>query len=459
MPRAKLLRSTPIRFALTYGLLFVFTSLAVWVVSYELLKRRLHDALDGSVQETYSVLEAAYAPDDIEDLVATMNSFVRLNANGSRVFLLTDRAGKALSGNLVHTMDGNGLTTVSAAALGLPGDERFRVLSGTIDGYRLIVGHSFAETDDLARMILVSFGWACALAVLLAFGTGAYLARRAQQRLDAIADTMSAVSQGQLQVRIPLSRSRDDIDEIAGHINQALSRLSALIESMRQVSTDIAHDLKTPLNRLKLMVEDALSHDATDGELRLLLEEALSESDQINATFDALLRISQIEAGGRKLRFYPLDLGQLVRNVIETYSDVAEDNQQSLIVGRIDDVQAQGDKELFTQMLVNLIENAITHCPQGTKIAVDLVHGEQCWILSVADDGPGIPEDERTNVFRRLYRLDKSRSTPGSGLGLSLVQAIADFHGAAITIEDNNPGTRIVLRSHRARTGAQVSGT
>lgn len=388
-----------------------------------------------------------------------MNSFVRLNANGSRVFLLTDRAGKALSGNLVHTMDGNGLTTVSAAALGLPGDERFRVLSGTIDGYRLIVGHSFAETDDLARMILVSFGWACALAVLLAFGTGAYLARRAQQRLDAIADTMSAVSQGQLQVRIPLSRSRDDIDEIAGHINQALSRLSALIESMRQVSTDIAHDLKTPLNRLKLMVEDALSHDATDGELRLLLEEALSESDQINATFDALLRISQIEAGGRKLRFYPLDLGQLVRNVIETYSDVAEDNQQSLIVGRIDDVQAQGDKELFTQMLVNLIENAITHCPQGTKIAVDLVHGEQCWILSVADDGPGIPEDERTNVFRRLYRLDKSRSTPGSGLGLSLVQAIADFHGAAITIEDNNPGTRIVLRSHRARTGAQVSGT
>lgn len=207
------------------------------------------------------------------------------------------------------------------------------------------------------------------------------------------------------------------------------------------------------------MVEDALSHNATDGELRLLLEEALSESDQINATFDALLRISQIEAGGRKLRFYPLDLGQLVRNVVETYSDVAEDNHQSLIVGRIDDVLAQGDKELFTQMLVNLIENAITHCPQGTKIAVDLVHGEQCWILSVADDGPGIPEDERTNVFRRLYRLDKSRSTPGSGLGLSLVQAIADFHGAAITIEDNNPGARIVLRSHRARTGGQVSGT
>nr|WP_298100158.1 histidine kinase dimerization/phospho-acceptor domain-containing protein [uncultured Shinella sp.] len=149
----------------------------------------------------------------------------------------------------------------------------------------------------------MSFGWASALAVLLAFATGAYLAHRAQERLDTIAAAMSAVSDGQLQVRILLTGARDDIDEIAGQINQALERLSALVESMRQVSTDIAHDLKTPLNRLKLTVDEVLDRSGQDASLRPLLEEALAECDRINATFDALLRISQIEAGACKLRF------------------------------------------------------------------------------------------------------------------------------------------------------------
>lgn len=446
MPRVKLLRSTPIRFALTYGLLFVVTSLVVWVVSFGLLRGELRETLDVSVQQTYSVLESTYASDDIEDLIGTMNSFVRLSTNRSHIFLLTDRSGKVLSGNLTVATAHEGFATASAQELGLPGAERFRILSGTIDGYRLVVGQSFKETEDLAGIVLVSFGWASALAVLLAFATGAYLARRAQDRLDTIAATMSAVSDGQLDIRIPLTGSRDDVDEIAGQINLALERLSTLVESMRQVSTDIAHDLKTPLNRLKQMIDEALGRSAADEFLRPLLEEALAECDQINATFDALLRISQIEAGVRKLHFQPLDLDRLLLNVVETYANVAEDNRQSLAAGQIDGARIQGDKDLLTQMLVNLIENAITHCPAGTAIAVALVRDEEGLCLTVADNGPGIPENERDNVFRRLYRLDKSRSTSGTGLGLSLVRAIADLHGATVSAGDNRPGTVVTLK-------------
>ena len=299
----------------------------------------------------------------------------------------------------------------------------------------------------------MSFGWASALAVLLAFATGAYLAHRAQERLDTIAAAMSAVSDGRLQVRIPLTGARDDIDEIAGQINQALERLSALVESMRQVSTDIAHDLKTPLNRLKLTVDEALDRSGQNAPLRPLLEEALAECDRINATFDALLRISQIEAGARKQRFQPVDLRQLMLDVVDTYAGVAEDNGQSLLADRIDEADLDGDSELLTQMLVNLIENAITHCPAGATIAVGLVHREHDLSLTVADDGPGIPQDEREKVFQRLYRLDKSRGTAGSGLGLSLVRAIADLHGATVKITDNRPGTRLVLEFPVAKAG------
>lgn len=459
MHRAKLLRSTPIRFALTYGLLFVFTSLAVWLVSFELLRRELHRTLDASIAETYTVLASTYAPDDVEDLVSTMNSSAKLSTDSARVFALADPDGKLLSGNLAAVPPADGFATLSAPELGMPGTGQFRMLSGSIGGYRMAVGQSFEETGDLLRIVLVSFGWASALAVLLAFATGTYLARRAQQRLDVIAATMAAVSDGKLDVRIPLTGSGDDIDAVSSHINQALERLSTLVESMRQVSTDIAHDLKTPLNRLKLMVDEALDHSATDLVLQPLLDEALAECDRINATFDALLRISQIEAGARKLHFRPLDLSALLLDVVETYADVAEDNGQRLAAGRIEAADVHGDKDLLTQMLVNLIENAITHCPAGTEIAVTLTHDTAGLSLTVVDNGPGIPEGEREKVFRRLYRLDKSRSTAGSGLGLSLVRAIADLHGARVAIGDNRPGTRVTLTfSPAGEDGAAATG-
>jgi len=230
-------------------------------------------------------------------------------------------------------------------------------------------------------------------------------------------------------------------------MNQALDRLSALVEGMRQVSADIAHDLKTPLNRLKMTVEQAIEQGGRGEDVRPLLIDAREESDRINATFEALLRISQIEAGARKARFRPVDISDIMASVAEIYCGVAEDNGQTLDFAArpASPCMVNGDRELLTQLFVNLVENAINHCPPTTRITLALQAGDDGFAAGISDDGPGIPEAERELVFRRLYRLDKSRTTSGSGLGLSLVKAIADLHAARITLTDRHPGLGVTL--------------
>ncbi|MBW6421492.1 HAMP domain-containing histidine kinase [Rhizobium sp. XQZ8] len=454
MHRGSLFRSTPFRLALTFGFLFVAAFAISGVVTYQLLARELAGALDASVSEIYSVTSTAYGVDDVEDLVSTINAYTGLSNSEDRVFSLVDRDGKRLAGNFTPPALPDGLSTVTAPQIGLSGDTIYRVNNGTIGGYRLVVGQSFTETDDLQEIALVSFGWALVITIAVAIAGGAFLASRAQRRMDGIARTMIDVSNGQLATRIPLHGRKDDIDEVSMQINQALDRLSGLVEGMRQVSADIAHELKTPLNRLRLTIEEAASRSEDRPELHSLMTDALAESDQLNATFEALLRISQIEAGSRRTRFQPIDLAAIMATVADIYGSVAEDNAQTLRLEALPDDPAmlRGDRELLTQLLVNLVENAINHCPAGTVISLGLArHGSEI-LATISDDGPGIPAAERDKVFRRLYRLDKSRTTPGNGLGLSLVRAISDLHGAEIRLEDNAPGLRVSMTFPSATT-------
>lgn len=451
MHLARLRRSTPFRLAVAYGLLFVTSSLLVYLATYLLLRAEIYSTLDNSVTETYSVIQSSYAPGDIEDVVQSMNSFSRLQNGDRRIFYLGSADGERLAGDIAKFVPTIGLQTISGEALGLPGNERFRVKTGTIDGNNLLVGESLEATEDLAQIILANFAWMSVFTTLLAVFAGLFLARRAQARIDAIAETMTEISDGNMSRRVRLTGSGDDIDMIATQINSALDRLSDLIESVRQVSADIAHDLKTPLNRLKLILEEASLREENNESVGEQLRDALAESDQINATFQALLRISQIEAGTRKTRFSSVDLNQLLRTVVEIFGEVAEDNGQTLSFDAASspDCFIEGDKELLMQLFVNLVENAMNHCPAGTAIRLSLQHSGNHCMATVADNGPGIPADEREKVFRRLYRLDKSRNSPGHGLGLSMVKAIADLHGMAIGIEDNHPGARFVLSWER----------
>ena len=449
MRRARLWRSTPFRLAITFGLVFVVAFAITGLFTYLFLKRELLRELDDSIREIHAVIASTYSPDnDLEDLVSTVDTYSNLNKTDERIFSVTDAKGKKIAGSFSAPAIKDGISDVSSEDVNLGGDTDYRVFAGAVGDKRLVVGQSLNETDRLEEIAFMSLTWATLVVVAVAVIGGVIIAAKVQRRLDGIANAMSAVSHGELDVRVPLQGKGDDIDIVSGQVNEALDRLSALMETMRQVSADIAHELKTPLNRLKMQIESAVAREERGDRYAATLSEALDEADRINATFEALLRISQIEAGARKTRFREVDLTDVMVAVSEIYADVAEDNRQFLIAN-IDisrPCPVFGDRELLTQMFVNLVENSIRHCPAGTTIEMGLIVGRQHATATVADDGPGIPAEERDKVFRRLYRLDKSRTTAGSGLGLSLVRAIADLHGGSATMEDNLPGLRAEVR-------------
>jgi len=445
MRLAKLRRSTPFRLAVTFGVLFVVTFILSGAIMYHMLRAGLERDLEQSLHEMNSLIASAYEAHDTEDLVNTLNNYASFQSTSDGLYSLTDAGGHKLAGNFAAPRIPNGVYTVTSRDVGLKGHERYRMQVSTIGPYTLVVAENFNDIDEMLRIVLVSFEWAAAIVVATAIGGGVFLAVRAQARLDKVARTMNDVSHGELQARIPVTGNGDDIDTVAIQINAALERLQTLVESMRQVSADIAHDLKTPLNRLRLTLDAAVTRNDRQLDVSSLLDEARNESDRINATFEALLRISQIEAGARRERFQATDIDDVLAVISEVYADVAEDAGQSLAISDHGPAVIWGDRDLLTQMLANLVENAINHCPAGTVITLSLRRQDDRAILSVADNGPGIPAEERDKVFRRLYRLDKSRTTTGSGLGLSLVKAIADLHSAEIAMGEHHPGLIISI--------------
>jgi signal transduction histidine kinase len=283
--------------------------------------------------------------------------------------------------------------------------------------------------------------------LLLAIGGGAVLGQRAQVQINSLGRTLTAISRGDLAARVPVTGTGGDLDVVSRQINDTLTQLQSLFENVNQSSADIAHDLKTPIGRLRQRLEALRDSAGTMADNRASIDNALTEIDKIVSTFDGLLNITQIEAGVSRDRFRPVEINGLVESIVEAYEVVAEDAGMTLVLNETatrSPLLIDGDRDLIGQLLANLVENAIRHCPKATKItlstAADPAGG--C-LLTVADTGLGIPESEHDRVFRRLYRLEKSRTSTGSGLGLALVKAIADLHKAKISLADNRPGLKV----------------
>jgi signal transduction histidine kinase len=445
--RLSLLRSTPFRLALTFAFLFLLAFILSGAIVYQLMSASLARQLDQSIKETYSLIAATYAESDEEDLVSAVRDHARFSQDKDEIFSLTDRDGNRLAGDFTASSLPDGFSMFVANLPGVPPDTEYRAYSGMVGDNNLTVAFSLSETEDLETIVLMSFGWSTLVITGLAIAGGALLASRVQRRLDGIASTMVDVSHGRLDARIPLIGNGDDIDVVSRQVNAALERLTALVDGMREVSANIAHDLKTPLNRLQMILESAADKTASGEDVSVELTDARAESQQINGTFDALLRIAQIEAGARKARFVDLDVGRVVETIGEVYADVAEDDGKSLSTSIVPGTEwyIHGDRDLLMQMLANLVENAMRHCPPGTAIELSVTRQGERILVHVRDDGPGIPAQEREKVFQRLYRLEASRTTPGSGLGLSLVKAVADLHAATITLEDRSPGLGVAV--------------
>jgi signal transduction histidine kinase len=313
------------------------------------------------------------------------------------------------------------------------------------DGSFLLVAQDASRLVDMQSAIVRAFVWAGGLTLFLAVAGGALLAGNFLRRIDTIGRTTRAIMDGDLAARIPARGTNDEIDQLVASLNAMLDRIQLLMDGLRQVTGDIAHDLRTPLGRLRQRLEDVREHATSTTEYEVATEAAIAEADTLLEIFSALLRIAQIEGGAQRSAFTDVDLSALARSIGEAYAPAAEDSQHVLALEIEDGVHLVGDRQLLGQMISNLIENALNHTPPGSRVRFEVACTPVGFEVKVADDGPGIPEAERERVFDRFYRLDRSRTTAGSGLGLALVKAIATLHGLAIRLGDAGPGLEVTI--------------
>jgi signal transduction histidine kinase len=311
------------------------------------------------------------------------------------------------------------------------------------DAY-LFVGWSTHQLLEMEEMVVRSFAWGLAGSIVLALVGGLIMSGRLMHRIETISTTSRAIIGEDLDKRLPVTRAGDELDHLADSINAMLDRIAALMNDLRQVTTDIAHDLRTPLTRLRQRLELAIRPEGADS-ARQTLENAVVEIDSILAIFGALLRIAQIESGNRRIGFKAVQLSDLLTTIAELYRPMAEENGQTLIEAIESPLTISGERELLMQLFANLIENALRHSPRGSTIKVAACKDGRLVRVSVTDNGHGIPEHLRGKVLQRFYRLESSRTTVGNGLGLSLASAIVKVHDATLDLSDAGPGLRATV--------------
>ena len=443
----RLVRTSSFRLALTYAAVTATTFLVLFAVVYLVATKALDRQLRQGIEAEYNDIVAEAKEANRGELAHEI--LERTTVNGlSFGYALKDSAGRRLAGSLLGVESVAGWQNLVLPHF--PGtqdhDHEMLALGGFLpDGSFVAVGDDLQPTLAAQEVIVKSFAWASVLALALSVVPGLYVGRRFLRRVDIITATSNEIMSGRLRERIPVRNSGDEFDHLAENLNRMLDRIESLLENLNQLSGSIAHDLRTPLNRLHQTLEDARSRITEPVELEKAIDQALVDSESLQGTFAALLRISEIESKSRRAAFMPINLSATVANIVEVYSPVAESEGKMLTSKIAGGLEFIGDEELLVQMLANLVENAIKHTPPRTNLRVELKKENQCAVTEISDNGSGIPEKERKKVFERFYRLEQSRTTPGNGLGLALVAAIAELHSISVALEDNNPGLRVVM--------------
>jgi signal transduction histidine kinase len=445
----RLLRTASFRLSALYAILFGASVLLLGVVAFWSTRSALEKQLTRRIEAETMLLEQEFRSNGIDGLIATVRQ--RTRVNGTLDYFVVDTAGKRLAGELPIRSDRLGWVEIDtgqdAGGRQNGENETVRVLVTQLDGgFRLGVGEDLEQVGEMEETFLGILGSALGIVLVLGIGGGLLLSAAFLRRVDMITRTADAIIDGDLSRRIERTGSGDDFDHLSATLNAMLDRIAGLMENLRQVSNDIAHDLRMPLSRLRQDLEEARRRDLTAADFKRVIDDAVAEADVLLETFSALLRIAQIEAGTRRSAFRPVDLSDVVRTVAEAYAPAVEESGRTLRAEIAAGVQVHGDRGLLSQLFVNLVENALHHTPPGTTIALRLSRQPAGARAEVADTGSGIPADERVKVFRRFYRLERSRTTAGSGLGLSTVAAIVELHHAAIELLDNAPGLRVVIR-------------
>ncbi len=458
----KLLRTTAFQLTLVYLLIFVL--FAVSLLGYFALntRRLITDQITHTVNSEISGLRDAYMQGGIRRLVIVVD--IRSRRPGSSLYLVTTPTGEGLAGNVGSlepgVLDHPGWLETSYRRIDAPEEAEHRALVQVVqlpDGFHLLVGRDLEERERLYGIIANAGRWSSALVIVLGLAGGFFVSRRVLNRIDAMTETAHTIMAGDLAGRLPVAGTGDELDRLADNVNAMLERIEALMRGLKEVSDNIAHDLKTPLTRLRNRCEQALRGAEGEADYRAALESTIAESDELIRTFDALLMIARAESGHARDNMTEFDAAEIARDVGELYEPLADEKGLALTVDAPAAAPVRGNRELVSQALANLVDNAIKYAGPHIEInnaPAEIVVGAgadgERITLTVADHGPGIPDADRDRVVERFVRLEQSRSQPGSGLGLSLASAVARLHGGELKLEDNHPGLKSTIELPRA---------
>ncbi len=434
-------------FRLTVLACFAFIVLGGAVLGFLYLRMlSLIDAqIDGALQRECSGMTAAYEKGGYERLRQTIADRASPSPDALRIYLLVG-PGEVITGNLAH-WPASAPKPGAAADVEVPNaakSARVRTLNFP-GGVRLLMGRTLSERNLFQEIVAESLFSVLAADLLLGAAAGTLLALYARRRLGQINATAHEVLEGNLSERIEVGEGGDEYDQIAQNINAMLDRIQRLIATVRGVTENIAHDLRTPLNRLRGRLEVALMSPRSEEEYRAVLRRAIAETETIVETFNGILKIARIKAGALALPRAPVDLAEVVEELVDLYQVFAEESdvtvESKLQAGAV----VLGDAHLISQAVANLLDNAIKYSPKGGKVVIEAAQSAGRVSLTIADDGPGIPVDKRTAILDRFARLDSAAGKQGFGLGLSFVAAVAEWHGARLELSDNKPGLRATL--------------
>jgi signal transduction histidine kinase len=448
----RFLRSSTFRLALLYMLLFSTSVLMLLGFIYWSTVSYISAQTDETIDIEILDLTERYRSAGLTGLTQLLSERLSRRPAGASVYLLTDKDLAPLVGNLDRWPLGadikNGWLEFTLENAGGPDTSehqaRARVfrLSG---GFILLVGRDIHDLEITKRRIIATLMWGLAIMLVLGGIGSVMMGRSTLRRIEAINETSREIMSGDLSRRVPSRNTGDDFDVLADNLNNMLNQIESLMESVRRVSDNIAHDLRTPLARLRNRLEE-LSLDVEQSDNRReTVEQALEEADGLLNTFNALLRIARIESHDTRAGFTDIDIAALVGDVVELYEPLAEEKGLRLATGLDVRPVFKGDRDLLFQALANLLDNAIKYAPPQSEISCRLEAADDGARLVLGDNGPGIPASQRDNVFQRFFRLEQSRTTPGNGLGMSLVQAVMQLHHLRLELHDNEPGLKVVI--------------
>jgi signal transduction histidine kinase len=465
----KLVRSTAFRLTLVYLVIFALYAAALLVYFALNTGRLITEQITETVDDEIAELTEQYTIGSWRQLTTIIEN--RSLRPGSSLYLVTAPSGQAIAGN-VGSLGPGVIDKIGWSETGyrrLDEQEtaqhsalvRVTQLSG---GFRLLVGRDLEERGRMREIIVAAARGSVALVIVLGLAGGFFVARRVLRRFDAVTETTQRIMAGDLSGRLPVTGIGDELDRLAMNLNDMLERIEALMRGLKEVSDNIAHDLKTPLTRLRNRCEDALRSAKTESDYRGALEDMIEESDGLIRTFDALLMIARAESGQARENMTAFDAAEIVRGVGELYEPLADEKGLAVKLDAPKPAMVTGNRELLSQALANLVDNAIKYArsvesgegraekPPAEIVLAVRQEGDRM-LLSVADRGPGIPAADRTRAVERFVRLEQSAAEQGSGLGLSLAAAVARLHGGELRLEDNAPGLKVVIALPRGPGG------